>query len=700
MLESMLGRGGMGEVWRAVDTSQDDRVVALKVLGSWLAGDGDFYRRFRRESALAAKLTGPHIVPIHRYGEIDGRLFIDMALIDGTDLGALLERGALPPQRALTIVDHIADALDTAHDAGLVHRDIKPTNVLVTSRKNRDHAYLIDFGIAHAVDGTKISLSGAVIGTPKYMAPERFDGDGDHRSDVYALGCVLYETLTGQPPFDCPSLLAYLKAHHTAPPPLLSAQRPDLPAALDDVIARAMAKAPTDRYPTAGELAAAAHAALAARPWRATGTITVPVAQDPDPVRADAPPPALEAPPEPDDPAVPAQSPSATTTERIPLDIERAIGERRGSTPSRYLIGAAALAAVAVAAVLVINPWRPAPSPGPQNTPDSTTTMPQAAPPAAVAPAAPAVIDMLPLPNDVGTRRLAFDARGERLFIAQNADVDTSGISVVDVRTKAITAIPTPASEVVPAPDGSRAYALCLEAGCRTINVIDTASGTVIKTITLDRAFRDAAMSAQGDRLYVAYLNSEVVAVIDTASGTVTATLRAGDDERISSGPNDVAVTPDGRYVYVARSHTGQIAVVDSSTNAVVATIPLAEDPAYRLTTSPDGRSIYAAGTRGTYMIDVASNTLVTTFLKTDTSFAPPAAIAASPDGRRLYLLHGGSEKSFLRIVDTESGAHLADVDLPGLPGASDVTVSPDGTRAYVGSWTATSVTVIDTGVR
>lgn len=263
-LESLLGRGGMGEVWRAVDTSQGDRVVALKVLGSWLGGDEDFAHRFRRESALAAKLTGPHIVPIHRYGEIDGRLFIDMPLIDGTDLNALLERGGpLPPERAVAIVDQVADALDTAHRGGLVHRDVKPTNVLITSR---DFAYLIDFGIARAVDGTKFSLSGAVVGTPDYMAPERFDGGGDHRSDVYALGCVLYEALTGRAPFPTAGLLASMKAHHAEPPPRPSTHRPGLPAALDDVVARGMAKNPEDRFPTAGALAAAARAALDTRP--------------------------------------------------------------------------------------------------------------------------------------------------------------------------------------------------------------------------------------------------------------------------------------------------------------------------------------------------------------------------------------------------------------------------------------------------
>ena len=202
-LESLLGRGGMGEVWRAVDTHKN-RPVAIKVLGSWLNGDPRFAERFRRESALAARLNSPHIIPIHDFGEIDGRLFIDMPLIDGVDLAQLLEQGPLGPSRAVAIVTQAARALAAAHRAGLVHRDVKPSNVLISTVDGDDHTYLIDFGIAKALDGTRLSVSGAVVGTAAYMAPECFGGDGDARSDIYSLGCVLYEALTGAPPFCAP----------------------------------------------------------------------------------------------------------------------------------------------------------------------------------------------------------------------------------------------------------------------------------------------------------------------------------------------------------------------------------------------------------------------------------------------------------------------------------------------------------------
>lgn len=270
-LVAPLGRGGMGEVWRAVDTRKD-REVALKVLGSWLGGDPEFAVRFRREAALAARLNAPNIVPIHDYGEIDGRLFIDMPLVPGTDLGEVLGRGALPPERAVAIVVQVARALAVAHRAGLVHRDVKPSNVLVsTTADGEDHAYLIDFGITKALDGTRLSLTHGRLGTPAYMAPECFVADGDARSDVYALGCVLHEALTGKPPFAAPHPYAYGYLHHNVAPPRPSARNADVPTALDAVVARAMAKSPDDRYPGVTELSAAARAALAAAPTSAEG---------------------------------------------------------------------------------------------------------------------------------------------------------------------------------------------------------------------------------------------------------------------------------------------------------------------------------------------------------------------------------------------------------------------------------------------
>ncbi len=258
-LMDLLGRGSMGEVWRAYDTATS-RTVAVKVLPEHLAHDHAFEQRFRREARLAAGLNDPHVVPIHNFGEIDGRLYVDMRVIEGHDLTTLLADGPLPPDRAVKIVEQVASALNTAHRVGLVHRDVKPSNILVT---DRDFAYLIDFGIARTADETALTNTGATVGTFAYMAPERFSsGDIDTRSDVYALACVLFEALTGHPPFPGDSLAQQLNGHVLTPPPQPSRRNPTVPRTLDRVIATGMAKVPAQRYSTTTELADAAQQAI------------------------------------------------------------------------------------------------------------------------------------------------------------------------------------------------------------------------------------------------------------------------------------------------------------------------------------------------------------------------------------------------------------------------------------------------------
>lgn len=274
-LRSLLGKGGMGEVYEAYDTVKD-RVVAVKLLSDELAQDPEYQVRFRRESQAAARLAEPHIIPIHDWGVIDGRLFIDMRLVPGTDLRTLLRTGgALTPARAVAIVEQVAAALDAAHADGLVHRDVKPANILVTEQ---DFAYLADFGIAHVEGDSAITMVGVAIGSYTYMAPERFDiGPVTARADIYALACVLHECLTGATPFSAASMSVLIRSHLSEPPPRPSVQRAGVPAALDAVIARGMAKDPQDRYASASELARAARIALTAAP----GTTPQPSAAPP-----------------------------------------------------------------------------------------------------------------------------------------------------------------------------------------------------------------------------------------------------------------------------------------------------------------------------------------------------------------------------------------------------------------------------------
>jgi serine/threonine kinase PknH len=258
-ISRLLGKGGMGEVYEAYDVDKG-RTVALKILADEYSHDESFRTRFQRESRAAAILQEPHVIPIHDWGEIDGHLYIDMRLVQGQTLTELLAAGPLAPMRAVNIIGQIAAALDAAHAAGLVHRDVKPQNIIVTPA---DFAYLVDFGIAETAGGTRLTAAGTKIGTLNYMAPERFTEKPTTAAvDVYALAGVLYESLTGEMPFAGDSLEHLLAAHITLPPPRPSEANPRVPVAFDDVIARGMAKDPDDRYGTAGGLGRAAQRAL------------------------------------------------------------------------------------------------------------------------------------------------------------------------------------------------------------------------------------------------------------------------------------------------------------------------------------------------------------------------------------------------------------------------------------------------------
>ncbi|WP_438269273.1 serine/threonine-protein kinase [Mycobacterium kansasii] len=259
-LKRLLGRGGMGEVYEAENTVKE-WPCAVKLMTAEFSKDPVFRERMKREARTAGRLQEPHVVPIHDYGEIDGQMYLEMRLIEGTDLDTLLKRfGPLTPPRAVAIISQVASALDAAHAAGVMHRDVKPPNVLVT---RDDFAYLVDFGIASATTDEKLTQLGTAVGTWKYMAPERFSNDEvTYRADIYALACVLYECLTGSPPYRADSASTLVTAHLMDPVPQASAVRSGIPKGLDAVIARGMAKRPEDRYASAGDFARAAHDAL------------------------------------------------------------------------------------------------------------------------------------------------------------------------------------------------------------------------------------------------------------------------------------------------------------------------------------------------------------------------------------------------------------------------------------------------------
>jgi serine/threonine protein kinase/outer membrane protein assembly factor BamB len=264
-LEVRIGAGGMAVVFRAHDVRLERR-VALKILAPAVAADEAFRQRFIRESRAAAAVDDPFIIPVFEAGEADGVLFIAMRYVPGGDVHSLVRRvGPLSPGRAAAIVSSVASALDAAHAAGLVHRDVKPANMLVDVQPGRpDHVYLSDFGLSKgALSSHGLTASGQFLGTPGYSAPEQMQGKpADGRADQYSLACAAFDLLSGAPPFPRDQVTAVIWAHMSEPPPPLTSRRPGLPAAVDGVVARALAKAPADRYASCREFADALRAAL------------------------------------------------------------------------------------------------------------------------------------------------------------------------------------------------------------------------------------------------------------------------------------------------------------------------------------------------------------------------------------------------------------------------------------------------------
>ena len=264
-LEEQIGRGGMAVVYRAHE-ARLDRNVALKILAPGLAADDAFRKRFIRESRIAAAVDHPNIIPVFDAGEADGVLFIAMRFVHGLDVRTLLDtEGPLPAGRATDIIAQVASALDAAHARGLVHRDVKPANMLLDSAAGggrQDHVYLSDFGLGKQtladLGQTGLTSHGQFLGTLDYMAPEQVEGGRvDGRADLYALACTAFEMLSGAPPFRRDGAMAVAWAKLSEAPPPLSARRADLPGAIDGVMSRAMAKDPADRFATCSEFATA-----------------------------------------------------------------------------------------------------------------------------------------------------------------------------------------------------------------------------------------------------------------------------------------------------------------------------------------------------------------------------------------------------------------------------------------------------------
>lgn len=404
-IERVAGRGAMGIVYRAAQISLG-RVVALKVIGESLVGDPAFRTRFEREARAAAALGHPNIVSVHEAGQVDGVLYIAMQWVDGGDLRQhIAKNGPLPANVAARIVTQIADALDAAHATHVLHRDVKPANILVLQMAAGLHAYLTDFGITrpfvHLRNADGLTESGYVVGTPGFLSPEQIEGrDIDGRADLYALGCVLFETLTGKPPFQRATNVATLLAHTTAPRPLVSETNPNVGTAFDEVVRKALAIDPAGRYADGASLAAAVEEA-ARRGSRLPPVRRVPklptvnlttqqplptppsrlvvkvddddIATDDDFPQADAPLPPIAAPPPPPPPLPPQVAETAWTQAvqqpppapaRAPRPDDGQRRARRGRNNATALLAAGALVLGAVVAALLS---------GKEAAPDKTT---------------------------------------------------------------------------------------------------------------------------------------------------------------------------------------------------------------------------------------------------------------------------------------------------------------------------------------
>jgi hypothetical protein len=347
VVENVIARGGMGVVYRARET-RPDRAVALKVVAPELAADAAFRTRFLRECQLAAAIEHPHVVPVLRVGEDDAQLFIAMRLIRGSDLASVIRTdGRLAPARMVRIMEHVADALDAAHAQGLVHRDVKPANILVERHGETEHAFLTDFGLTKNINSRSgVTSTGMIVGTVDYMAPEQIEGKQlDARTDIYSLGCVLFEGLTGQVPYPLESQAARMWAHIATPPPSLSDVIGGDLNHFDPIIKRALAKAPGDRFASAGELARTAAEALVAD--QPPATRPPPDVTVLSPVTAPAPP-STPAP-------VPTSTPEPATTLAAAVTTSVRAGRRKPRARLRALAAAVAVIAAIATVVAVIS---------------------------------------------------------------------------------------------------------------------------------------------------------------------------------------------------------------------------------------------------------------------------------------------------------------------------------------------------------
>ncbi|MCD2191247.1 serine/threonine-protein kinase [Actinomycetospora soli] len=683
-LHELLGIGGAAQVWRATD-ERVPRTVALKLLDENLARDEHARARFLREARHAAALEHPHLVPIYDYGQADGRLFLSMRPVEGGNLAETIAEGPLPARRAVAILAQVADALAEVHRHGLVHRDVKPSNILLgVDSAGRDYAYLADFGLARAAaeDVTEVTARGAVLGTSPYLAPEQYYGNADARTDQYALGCVLFTCLAGRAAYQQATPAEQMTAKLRSAPPRLSTSAPQA-GFLDDVIARAMATRPEDRFRSVDHFIAVARRAIEHGEFRAStprrkvaltwggGTRSSSVA-------------GLD---------------TTTIVTGSPLLAPAPPSRRVALAGAAISVAVVVLAGTITGAIALAQRSDAASAPAPVAGPAAPD--PAAAPPAPAATITPAS-DPLPLP--VSTLPVA--GRPETVAVSRDgatawtttSDPAAPAVHAIDTATNTVTAtIPLPGLPrfvvLNPATDNVYVTYNDLSADKLLVAGIDAGKREIVKTIETgqpaDRKTGQtwlfvSAMSADGTRLYVPHHNRSVVSVLDTVTNTPVAQIA------LPKNPHAISITPDGTRALVTAHMSGEVDEIDLRTNSFLRAVPIGPGTSpHDVDISPDGRIAHVANfDAGTVsVLDLTTGTVTATV----PLGGKPQSVVFAPDGRRSYVIDNATNQ--LHVIDAAASTAVGAVPLA--PGASMVTVSSDGARAWVASRDASVVTTL-----
>ena len=658
LLESQIGAGGMAVVFRARD-ERLSRMVALKVLAPGLAADDAFRQRFIRESRAAAAVDDPHIIPVYEAGESGGVLFIAMRLVVGGDLrSVMLREGPLTPERAAALLSPVASALDAAHAAELVHRDVKPANVLVDARPGRpEHVYLSDFGLSkRAAAAVGLTGSGQFMGTAEYAAPEQINGRPvSGQADQYALACVAFEALGGTAPFARPEPMAVLWAHLSEPPPSLVMLRPDLPHGVDRILTRALAKEPHHRYDSCREFIDELRVAFGLAPYE-SGASSGPRAQVESAgqdVRAKR------------TPAEPADTPAGAAVPAAPTDPRRgrhSSGESARPDRARSRrIGLAALAVVVLAAV------------------------------GAIAAATHGNFGGHSPAGQHGTASLRVTARS----IATLTDPDSVGVD-------AVTFSPTGAVLATGDHNGS-IYLWNLATHRRTLSLDDPGS-LGVESATFSSSGRVLATGDQNGSAYmwnlaarhlIATLTGPGFEAVDSAAYSPRGkTLATGDYDGstylwgsagsliatlVAPGSNNsvygVAFSPNGQTLATA-DVDGSTYLWNVATQSRIATLT-DSSAVYAVAFSPNGKLLATGDQNGsTYLWDVAGRSRFAT-LRIPGSESTVSSVAFSPNGK---LLATGDQNGSTYLWDVATGSRVATLPTPGANSSvSSVAFSPNG---------------------